>query len=272
MNRIKPLREERGMTQAELGKLLSVKDAAISKYESEKVPLTAETILKLANIFSVSTDYLLCYSDSKDETVIPLHEKYSSFGVCLKNSEYSYDELAVRLGISSKDFSDILCGKTMPSLEILLKLSELCCISTDYLIGISGKNRDKDLNGVIPFKYNLKISDRINELLLKSGYEVSEGYSMLGSILSLSNNEVYNMVTYGFIPHMDTVIKLANFLDVSIDYLFCISKDIDEKLLSEFRRLNDDNQDIIIGKLKELSKEQRYEESVAADTKKAVGK
>lgn len=59
MNRIKSLREEKGMTQLELGKLLGVKDAAISKYESEKVPLTAETILKLSEIFSVSTDYIL---------------------------------------------------------------------------------------------------------------------------------------------------------------------------------------------------------------------
>ena len=59
MNRLKLLREERGMKQSELGKLLNVKDAAISKYESGKVPLTDNTLMALSKIFGVSVDYLL---------------------------------------------------------------------------------------------------------------------------------------------------------------------------------------------------------------------
>ena len=49
MNRLKLLREEKRMKQSELGKLLNVQDAAISKYESGKVPLTDDTLLKLSN-------------------------------------------------------------------------------------------------------------------------------------------------------------------------------------------------------------------------------
>lgn len=41
--------------------------------------------------------------------------------------------------------------------------------------------------------------------------------------------------------------------------------DIKQKALDSFSQLNEDNQDIIIGKMKELLKEQKYE-SVAADT------
>lgn len=63
MNRIKSLREERNMTQTELGRLLNVQDAAISKYEKERVPLTAETLSKLSDIFGVSIDYILCKTD-----------------------------------------------------------------------------------------------------------------------------------------------------------------------------------------------------------------
>ena len=44
-NRVRVLREQAGMTQAELGKLLNVRDAAISKYESQ--------------IFNISIDYIL---------------------------------------------------------------------------------------------------------------------------------------------------------------------------------------------------------------------
>lgn len=59
MNRIKRLREEKGLTQSELGEMLHVKDSAISKYESEKIPLTAETLRTLSKIFNVSIDYIL---------------------------------------------------------------------------------------------------------------------------------------------------------------------------------------------------------------------
>ena len=47
MNKIKYLRTERGWTQERLGKELNVKGAAISKYESESIPLTDESIKNL---------------------------------------------------------------------------------------------------------------------------------------------------------------------------------------------------------------------------------
>lgn len=66
MNRIKSLREEKGWTQTELGKLLNVKDSAVSKYESERIPLTAETLRRLSEIFGVSVDYILGLSSVRN--------------------------------------------------------------------------------------------------------------------------------------------------------------------------------------------------------------
>ena len=59
MNRIRNLRQKNHLTQEELGRLLNVQKSAISKYETGKIPLTDETILQMAKIFDVSTDYLL---------------------------------------------------------------------------------------------------------------------------------------------------------------------------------------------------------------------
>lgn len=67
MNRLKFLREKKGMKQTELGRLLNVKDSAISKYESGKIPLTSDTLLRLSQIFDVSIDYLLCNDGSLQE-------------------------------------------------------------------------------------------------------------------------------------------------------------------------------------------------------------
>lgn len=66
MNRIRILREERGWTQAQLGKLLNVKDSAVSKYETGKIPLTDDTLKRLSEIFNVSIDYILGLSPVKN--------------------------------------------------------------------------------------------------------------------------------------------------------------------------------------------------------------
>ena len=58
-DKIKKLRIEKGLTQAELGVVLTVVPSAISKYESNLVPVPNEHILTLADFFGVSTDYLL---------------------------------------------------------------------------------------------------------------------------------------------------------------------------------------------------------------------
>ena len=78
MNRIKELREERGWNQDDLGKRLNVKRAAVSKYENEKIPLTAETIALLCDIFNVSSDYLIGKSEKRlPEEEQPLSEEQS---------------------------------------------------------------------------------------------------------------------------------------------------------------------------------------------------
>ena len=63
MNRIKELRKERGWNQKQLGEMLNVKRAAISKYETGCVPLTDSTISTLCDIFGVSADYIMGRSE-----------------------------------------------------------------------------------------------------------------------------------------------------------------------------------------------------------------
>lgn len=67
MNKIKELRELNKETQEELGKLLNVSKATISKYENGSVDVSNDTLIKLANHFNVTTDYLLGRTDKPNE-------------------------------------------------------------------------------------------------------------------------------------------------------------------------------------------------------------
>lgn len=61
--RIRELREERGLTQAQLGEMLHCSQRTISRYELELHDLGTATLIELCHIFEVSADYILGLED-----------------------------------------------------------------------------------------------------------------------------------------------------------------------------------------------------------------
>ena len=71
MNRLRALRLEKNESLEKIAKYLNVTIQTISNYETGKRDMTTDTIIKLANYYDVSTDYLLGKSNisnyDKDE-------------------------------------------------------------------------------------------------------------------------------------------------------------------------------------------------------------
>ena len=62
--RLKLLRKSKGLTQIGLQMKIGVEQALLSKYENgERVPPT-DTLVKLADFYEVSVDYLLCRTNN----------------------------------------------------------------------------------------------------------------------------------------------------------------------------------------------------------------
>jgi transcriptional regulator with XRE-family HTH domain len=68
--RLKLLRNEKQFTGEELGKLLNVTKVAVSKWETNDRFPDKDMLIKLADIFNVSIDYLLCRTDIKTALVV----------------------------------------------------------------------------------------------------------------------------------------------------------------------------------------------------------
>lgn len=66
MNRLKKLRLEKNESLETIAKVLDVTLQTISNYENGKREMTPSTIIKLAEYFNVSTDYLLGKSDIRN--------------------------------------------------------------------------------------------------------------------------------------------------------------------------------------------------------------
>ena len=74
--RLRQIRKEKGLTQAEVAKLLSIGESTVSFYESGKRQPDYETLIRLSEAFKVSTDFLLGKTDIKNpiETIAAHHD------------------------------------------------------------------------------------------------------------------------------------------------------------------------------------------------------
>lgn len=63
--RLKQLREEANLTMEQLAVSLGTKKQTISRYENNQREPEYATLIKIAQFFNVSTDYLLGLKDSK---------------------------------------------------------------------------------------------------------------------------------------------------------------------------------------------------------------
>lgn len=88
MNRLKKLRIEAEESQEYVGSIIGVSGQAVGQYELEKRDLSPDKILKLAEHYNCSTDYLLGKSD-------------------IRNPEQSDEDLLglAKIGFSMKDYN-----------------------------------------------------------------------------------------------------------------------------------------------------------------------
>ncbi|WP_315119467.1 helix-turn-helix transcriptional regulator [uncultured Clostridium sp.] len=67
---LKNLREEFEMTQEQVGKLLNITKQAIYSYEKGENEPTIDAIVKIADVFNVSVDYLLGRTKQRENLYI----------------------------------------------------------------------------------------------------------------------------------------------------------------------------------------------------------
>ncbi len=105
-DRIQDLLRERGMTQTELAEKIGISGGALNRYISgETDKIAAENIVRIARVFGVSTDFLLC------ETNIPYRTNYDieQLGLTAKAAARLYtgevDPVVVSQLLEHKEFA-----------------------------------------------------------------------------------------------------------------------------------------------------------------------
>lgn len=74
-DRIRVLREQKGFTQTDLAKHLGITRSSVNAWEQGISVPSTQYIVELAQIFKVSTDYLLCVDNTATVSVAGLTQK-----------------------------------------------------------------------------------------------------------------------------------------------------------------------------------------------------
>ena len=209
-NTIKELRTEAGMTQEELGMLLNVQNAAISKYESGKIPLTGETLLKLSKIFNVSTDYLLGAKGGNTMLGKRINELRKSSGM-------TQEELGKKLGVVKSTISLWESDSSEPNHAATIALAKLFGVTTDYLLGAEGDTMgtEETINEITQ-----RVGRNIRSIREQAGLsqdEFAEGFSV-------KQPTVANWETGKRQPDLNMLIQIAQFGGATLDDL--VTKDL----------------------------------------------
>ena len=64
-HRIRDLREDKDLTQKQMGQILSCSQRVYSNYERGDLDIPTEILIKLADFYEVSVDYILNRTDKK---------------------------------------------------------------------------------------------------------------------------------------------------------------------------------------------------------------
>lgn len=127
---LKTLRKINGLTQKELAEKLKIKQNSYSDWENGKSEPNIEMLVRIADYFDVSLDYLL---GGKMKNIT------EEFSLCLKKlrmkRKLSQKQIAEELKISQQQYSKWEGGIITTNAETLVRLANYFDVSIDYLLG-----------------------------------------------------------------------------------------------------------------------------------------
>jgi len=134
--RLKDLMEEAEINTPALSAKINVEQSAVLRFiKAERLP-SATSLVKLADFFNCSTDYLLGLSDTLDDRSFKQRPPFNvQLGALLKYFHITKYRLVKDTGLSEETVNNWHKGKYEPNVESLVKLANHYNCSVDFILG-----------------------------------------------------------------------------------------------------------------------------------------
>ena len=213
-NRLKKLRREKGLTQADLAKVLNTNQSQYGKYENGKTNLSLENAQILSEYFGVTLSYLLGLDDDSGADEIremklskldPFEKTPNRIGELINSSDKSLKQISQEININYETLSAYKRQLRRPKKENAKILAEYFGVTLPYLLGLDDDSGTDGSKKMTPFQSLVRDRD----LSLK---EISETTGIAYPTLSGYNQGIRT-------PKKKNAKILAEYFGVSIPYL-----------------------------------------------------
>lgn len=203
----------------------------------------------------------------------------ASFGQELRDQRkyrgLTQSELGNKVGLSAQVISNLERGVTTSLDPDLVKsIAKALGTTPEKLLGLQPVTGTDASNIVIDHE-DFSLKERIRKVMAEDGISEAEFSKRTGFNKEKTDRFLYSNPY----PTVEELIRIARALNVTTDYLLELSDrkrisptdelllrtvtPVEKKLLSTFRNLNEDYQDVVIGKAKEALIDQNKEDAIA---------
>jgi len=201
IERLKELRKQSGLTQQQLADIVGTTQQNIAFWETGRQRPKQPSLIKLANYFNVSIDYLLVGKAQAEEKLSVFPERLKQLRV---EAKLTQQQMAEAFNIKQPTYAQWETGRTKPKGETLEKFADFFNVSTDYLLG---KTQPKKELSVFP--------ERLRQLRAESNLTQRE----LARSLDISQQSINSWENGERKPKLEAITNIAEYFNVSPKYL-----------------------------------------------------
>nr|DAH48472.1 MAG TPA: Repressor protein CI [Caudoviricetes sp.] len=208
--RIAELRKACDMSQKELGEKLGLSASAIGMYEQGRRDPSNAMLIGMEKLFGVTVDYLL---GSEDLGRASITDCGSIIKELRKEAGMTQEELGEKLGVIKQTVSSWEKGISEVSNDTLITLSRLFGVTTDYLLGLEGRD-------------SMEIKEKSNEIVHRIGQNIKnlrerKGMTQkeLAAALGITRSALSTYEVGIREPNHATTIAIAKLFNVTLDEL-----------------------------------------------------
>ncbi len=136
--RLKYLRTKHNLTQSQAGEIVGVQYKTYQKYEYDDANPPIPMLIKFAQYYNVSVNFLTGYKDDEREqcNTKQVATLSTRLQMLRKQKELYQKEAAVQLELTQRSLQNYELGLRTPNIESLCKLAAFYGVSVDYLVGL----------------------------------------------------------------------------------------------------------------------------------------
>lgn len=238
---LKAARAAKGWNRRELSEKAGASYNTITNWETGvNTPPVAE-LLKLSNVLNVSACELLNVEPSTQKFEVTVKGKVTNtfaarLQVARLQKGFSKIQLANRLNVAAPSITSWENERTTPNVDVLMKLSNVLEAPLDFLLDGKMKRSNRAKNRVATSSLsNREDISRVNEVFSKRLKEHRLDHALsqsrLAKAIGMTPMMVYKWETGRAVPSKDSIQKLLNFFEMSLDdFLTPSSNEVPEKV------------------------------------------